>query len=274
MREPWKSPGEKKAFISVSTNDSQVAMKGKYGLLAGLTSIFLLFGGSGCETKEKEPEEPRPAYHVVEMGNNEYSVLSSEDPPPKVTIETEPWGNSTGTAATLYVSVVDNKAGNSGIKEVAVWEDCELIKIYELDGKIRKFGEDIKVYHFDEGVRSYEVIATDMARQESRAYTNIYFSGEINDLPPRIQNFVFDESGFDFNIYDPGERSGIREVTLLEDDKPLHVWENPTFSGAGVSIPDGRVGIHKYQLEATDIGGHTTSSDIITLNYGRGAPRD
>ncbi len=271
MREPWKSPVEKKSFISVFANYSQVAMRGKYGLLAGFMSLFLLFGAYGCERKEKEPEA-RPAYQVVETGENEYRVQSFVDPPPKVSIETVPWGNSTGTEARISVEVVDNKAGNSGIDEVVVYEDGKPIKNYQLDGKIRKFSDTIRVYSFVEGNRSYKAIATDLAGQTSEANRIMHFSGEVNDLPPRIQRFILTESGFDFGIYDPGEKSGIKEVTLFEDDKPLHVWENPGFSGAGFYIPDGRVGTHEYKLQVGDIGGHVTTSDIIEVDYGKSAP--
>lgn len=247
-------------------------MRGRYGLIAGLTSLFLLLGAYGCDRKEKEPDAPQLAYQVLETGDNEYSVQSSPDPPPKVTIETFPPGDSTGTKAILYVDIVDNKTGKSGIDEVVVFEDCEVYRKYDFNGTIREFDKDIVVYHFNEGEHYYEVIATDMAGQVSSAYENIRFSGKVNDLPPVISQFILTESGFDFDLYDPGERSGIREVTLLEDDEPLHVWENPKFSGSGYHIPDGREGTHAYKLKVKDIGEHETTSDTITLNYGKSAP--
>lgn len=274
MREPWKSPSEKKAFIYVFTNDFQVAMKGKYGLIAGLMSLFLLLGVYGCDRKEKgaEAAPPRPAYHVVETGENEYRVQSFSDPPPKVSIETEPWGDSTGTEARIRVYVVDSKVGNSGISEVQVYDDCDLIGDYKPDDKIRKFSDIIPVKHYEEGERSFYVIATDVEGQKSEAYKNLYFSGEVDDQPPRIQRFDFSENGFDIGIYDPGENSGIAEVILLEGDKPLYIWENPTFSGTGVPIPDGREGTHEYSVQVKDIGDHVVESEKITVNYGTSDP--
>ncbi len=247
-------------------------MTGKYGLLAGLTSLFLLLGAYGCDTKEKEPDAPRQAYSVTETGDNEYRVQSFVDPPPKVTIETEPWGNSTGTEATIRLDVVDNKAGNSGLSEIQVYDDCDLIRNYKPDGKIRKFFDRIHVYHDEEGEHSFYVMATDVEGQTSEAYKNMYFSGKVNDLPPRIQQFDFSENGFDIGVYDPGENSGIAEVILLEDNEPLYRWENPTFSGTGVSIPDGREGTHVYFVQLKDIGGHVVESEKKTLHFGKSAP--
>lgn len=245
-------------------------MRGKLGLLTGLTSLFLMFGAYGCDEKEQEPEA-RPAYHVVETGENEYRVEAPKDPPPKISIVFEPFWDSVGTEARVRVMVNDPKQGNSGITDIKVYDDCDLIGDYKPEGKIRTFFDKIPVEHHEEGDRSFYVMATDLAGQTSEANKNLYFSGEVIDLPPRIQRFVLDEGGFEFDIYDPGERSGFMKVTLREDGLPLQVWDKPTFSGSGAPMPDGRTGTHVYTLEAEDIGGHITTSDI-TVNYGRGAP--
>ncbi len=232
-------------------------MKGAYRLLTGLLSLFLLVGIYGCDRKE-EAADVAPRNYVTATGKNEYRVESFLDPPPRVSIDTEP-RDSTGTEAIIKVKVTDKTGINAGIREVVVYQDCdEIARLKPKKWDLRDFYDEIHVKNLKEGEHFYLAAGTDLGGQTSYDDTSLNSSGRVNDQPPRIQDFRLSDKGFEIGFYDPPENAGISSVILFEikgeKKTPLHTWDNPMASHITSPLPFGREGTFEYVLQVIDVG--------------------
>jgi hypothetical protein len=247
-------------------------MKGTYRTLIWLLSTFLLLGAYGCRDRKEEAKDVAPVHYVTATGKGEYRVDSSLDPPPRVSIDTNP-RDSTGTEAIIKVHVTDKTGIDAGISEVVVYQDCdEIARLKPKKWDLRDFYDEIHVKNLEEGEHFFLAAGTDLGKQTSYDETYLYSSGRVNDQPPRVQEFNLTGDGwFNLRIYDPPENAGIVKATVFEingdDIKPLYSWDYPHFSGAKYPLPDGRSGTREYFLQLEDRGNNVTESEKLKVLF-------